>query len=298
MASLTLPPFHVLSDVGETHEPGVVASEWEINGRSLEDATLPGWDYGVDILARRRVRIATATIREQTRLGAGTVLRIVATWSTGAGFECREVGFASEVILDNSDVSVEIEFPIPGASLAVAVVLSTQLVLARRSPRCGAGAAIQPGSLLWQDDSAVTIEGTGPRVPVLVVDLDPKETAWSVSTTHDWLNAHPSVGVLVNVNRERDDIVRALLSEPPGDRDVAIRSALFFDVGRQLVERALSDEDFVDDAGYAPQTCGLALTNRIRALFAGRSLEQVRALRLDDPEEFNRLLQAGHNLFA
>jgi len=296
MASVILPPFHVISGA-DSIAPAIVAGEWEINGRSLDDGVLPGWDYGTDLIARRGLNISTASIREQTRLGTGTVLRLAVTWSTGSGFECQELGFTTDVTLDGADVRVDVEVPVPGRSLAFAVVLSTNIVLARRGSRGGAGAAIHPGSLLWHDDYSVAIEGSGPRLPVLVVELEPETTAWAVRTSHDWLNAHPSVGVHVLVNRRREDIWKALLSEPPGDRDVAVRSALFFDVGRQLIERALLDTDFVEDAPFAPQTCGLAIRNRIRALFE-RGIDEVRSLRELEPEEFNNVLQAGHSLFV
>jgi hypothetical protein len=296
MPSLILPPFHVISDE-QAGDPCVVASEWEVNGRSLEDGTFPGWDYGTDLVARREVRLGTKLIREQTRLAEGSVIRVTVTWSTGSGFECQELAFAKDVPLGGPAKPIEIEFPIPGSSLAFAVVLSTSVVLARRGPRTGHGAAMQPGSVLWQDDYSIAIEGSGPRLPVLVVDLEPEGTAWAVRTAHDWLNSHPSVGVNVLINKRRDEIVKAFLAEPPSDRDLAIRCTLFFDVGRQLIERALLDADFADDAPFAPQTCGLAIRNRVRAIF-DRGIDDVRALQESEPEEFNKILQAGHALFA
>jgi hypothetical protein len=297
MASVTLPPFHMIISAPGTAACSVSAGRWEINGRVLDNGVLAGWDYGTDIIAHREIKLDTASIREETRLGEGSVVRMCVTWSTGSSFECQELGFTQDIPLDGSNIRMNIEIPVPGASLAFAIVFSSAVVLARRGPRSGPGAAIRPGSLLWKDDYSIAIEGSGPRLPVLVVDLEPERTAWAVRTNFDWLNTHPSVGVHVLINRRREDIVKALLAEPAGERDSAVRSALFFDVGRQLIERALIDSDFVDDAPFAPQTCGLAVRNRIRALF-DRGIEEVRSLRDSEPEEFNNLLQAGHSLFV
>jgi len=295
MPSLLLPPFPVVTS-SEDAESSVQASAWEVNGRELAGDTLGGWDYSVDLQLRRTMNLSLAEIREQTGIGSSSSLRVVALWSTGAGYEVRECGFSGEVSLQDGPRRLEIEVTVPGTELASALVLNTLVVLERRAGRAAPGSARDPGDILWRDDYAVTIEGEGPRMPVLVVDIDPDDAAWAVRTRADWLDSHPSVGVHVLINKKREDIVKAVHSNPPSEKERMVRSAMLFDVGRQLVERALDDEGFDDDAVYAPNTCGLAMSGRVRSTF-GRDISEVRLMRNSEPEEYNAALQAGLRLF-
>jgi hypothetical protein len=294
MPSVTLSPFRVLDDAEE--QTGVVCGDWELNGRSGDTGVLSGWDYSIDIVARREVRLTCEVVRGATGLAPNSIVRVSVLWSTGAGFESRECGFYREIRLDQEDGRLDVEVRIPGASLAGAVVLTTVVSLVRRGAKSRHGAAGEAGSILWQDEHAVSVEGIGPRMPVAILDLEPEGAAWTVRTTDDWLTAHPSVGVHVLLNRRRHDVVKAFRANPPGESDTLIRSALFFDVGRQLIERALEDEEFDEDAPFPPQTCGRAIRSRIRTVFQ-RTIEEVRTLKAMEPEEFNAVLQSGHSLF-
>jgi hypothetical protein len=192
---------------------------------------------------------------------------------------------------------IDVSFVVPGGRLASELVLTTALVLESRGGKAGPTSASAPGSRLWSDEVTVALEGTGPRLPVVLVDLDPPGSAWSLQAAAEWLYSHPSAALHVLVNRKREDICRALLSRPPDDKDRLVRSALKFDVGRQMIERALDDEDFDDDASFGPQSCGEALRQRLRIIFAGLSIEEVRAFRTTERERYERQLQASHHLF-
>ena len=297
MPSLVLAPFLVTNRVTDD---AVTAEPWLINGEAPADDVLKGWDYGTDIQAHRDLEIRGDLFLVQTGLGSGSVIRIVALWSTGTGYEHGESGFTRALKIDDSaaPVRVEVDFPLVGSNLAGALSIVTLVVLEKRAGKCRDGAAWQAGSILWRDEYTLALEGIGPRMPILMVDLEPADTAWAVRTREDWLHSHPSIGVQVLVNRKRADIVRALLATPPGDKDRLVRSALRFDVGRQLIERALSDDQLDNDSVFAPQTCGAAIVQRLRAIFPQRSVEEVRAFQETEPEQFNAEVQASHRLFV
>src|SRR5882724_5940545 len=298
MPSVTVCPFPDLQSVALEH-PAVIASDWELNGEERPGAMLKGWDYGTDVTASRRIKLDVPAARIASGLSANSTLRVAVLWSTGAGFEARELGFSSRVQLSGDDPRVvEVSLVIPGERLASAFALTTEIVLEARGTRSGQSSAIEIGSRLWSDDVTIALEGSGPRLPVVLVELDPPDSAWSLRSTAEWLYSHPSAAIHVLVNRRREDICRALLSRPPDEKDRLVRSALKFDIGRQMIERALDDQDFDDDAAFGPQTSGEAIRQRLRIVFPGLSIEEVRAFRSTERERYERQLQASHQLFV
>jgi hypothetical protein len=298
MPSLTLCPFPDLQSFASEH-PAATASEWELNGEQRPEATLKGWDYGTNVTASRRIKVDVPSARAASRLSANSTLRVAVFWSTGAGFDSRELGFSSRVKLSGEDPRVvDVSFVIPGERLASTLALTTEIVLEARGTKSGQSSASEIGSRLWSDEVTIALEGSGPRLPVVLVELDPSDSAWSLQTSAEWLYSHPSAAIHVLVNRRREDICRALLSRPPDEKDRLVRSALKFDIGRQMIERALDDQDFDDDAAFGPQSSGEAIRRRLRIVFPGLSIEEVRAFRSTERERYERQLQASHQLFV
>src|SRR5438094_984268 len=102
MPSITLSPFPDLQSFASEH-PAVTASEWELNGEERPDATLKGWDYGTNVTASRRIKVDVPSARSASRLAAKSTLRVAVLWSTGAGFDSRELGFSSRLQLSGED---------------------------------------------------------------------------------------------------------------------------------------------------------------------------------------------------
>lgn len=307
MPSLSLPPFLDLPQVDGDAAPdaAVQTSPWSRRVGEDEDESLGthvrGWDYGMPMQLHRRVIVHPSRVRDATGLSPSSIMRLVVTWSTRRGYHTGGRGFSKETSLNSDEV---LEFlptvDVPSAQLAGDLRMTTCLVLARAGTDSQPLAARQPGSILWQDVVDTSLEGMGERLPVSLSDFTNRYdslsagAAWSIELSHDWLHRHPSVGMVVLINSARVEVTAALKSERPGPAEQLIRSALYHDVGRTLVLRALDSDEFRSDEPYDTGTLGYALRLRIRTLFPHYTFNEVYQM---PREELERVLQSHHQLF-
>lgn len=308
MRPIRFPPFPDLSDepssAADGGEPAIMAEAWQLADGDLREPEVSGWDYLRNLEFRRTVTLDLQQIRERCQLGRDARVRLTVLWTTGAGYDIQHRGWTERVHLQgDARRRLDIVQPVLGADLASAVSLSTVLVMEERGHGAAPVAATQPGSVLWTDDEvSLVLEGRGAKMPTVFMDFKSAfgaaqdKAAWSVFTTGYWLSQHPSIGVQVRINRNRPEIEASITARPGTDKDKAVKSMLYFDVGRCLIGRALDDPDFGDDSEFPPGTTGASLRHRLTLLFPNETVDQVRGLRKDNPEKYERAIQAGHRL--
>lgn len=267
------------------------------------EGSLKGWDYGVDLRFSRTIHIDIPRLRSEAGLGADAEARLTVTWHTERGYASGERAFRAEIPLSGSSATTVQPFvDVTGSRLAGDVVLTTHLVLSVPGQKSVAMAPRRPGSVLWTDSTVVSLEGTGARVPIVVVDFREMfapfeaDAAWTVQISTDWKELHPSVAFQVLLNSRRESMVAALRNPQPGEHERAMRSMLFFDVGRQLIRHSLADEDFGLDARYPDDSLGSSMIRRIKSLFPNKTVEEIRSWAAHEADSFERYLQSSHRL--
>lgn len=260
---------------------------------------LPGWDYNTDLRLGRLVSVDAAGVRADCGLGPDDPIALAAVWRS-TGTILRGLG-AGPRILDSAPAQVRLEARLPSASLGGTLVVQTRLILA--APRPGAG-PLEPrtaGSVLWQDEAAVALEGIGSRFPVEVVDFEasgwlPPRAAWylvwdSLELDEPFLG---SVRLLVNAKHRR---VTAATQNPKHAANAPIASMMYYDVGRTLIRGALASDEFTTRPDqYREGSTGWAVYALLRALFPADSPAGLRGLMEQQPVEFDAQLQAALRL--
>jgi len=275
-----------------------------LNGDAVgSGSVVPGWGYGMRLALSRSVRVAPGRVRQESGLGRQSVLALATAWATRSAINLGACATTVQVPLSgDGDIEQELRVEVPSHALAERLVLRTALVLQRAgSDAASPLAAVEPGSVLWADSATLILEQHGARMPILSADFSQFQTtergaAWYVWTGPDWLHRHPTDGVVVYVNAARNGLLAALSTRVPDSRSSALQSMFFHDVGRVLIDRALTDEEFRDDADFAAGSAGASLRATLRAIFRQQTLSQVRRSRSEDAAAFERILQTRHGL--
>lgn len=298
MPSLGFSPFKTVGG-----DDAVKAGSWHLNGDAVgEGSAIPNWGYGMPLIFTRVVALDIAAIRKACGLDRNSRICVTPAWSAKSAINFGSVGEIVEVSLDrDSVIEHELTLEVPSPSLANTLRLSTTITLQYCGTNSSAAAARQPGSTLWIETSHLVLEGRSARMPILAADFrslagTEKNAAWYLWTTSEWLSRHLSAGVTVYVNASNSPILTALTTRQPDPTQSAIQAFFYHDVGRALIERALADEDFSDDADYDRDSVGRSLRATLRTLFNHQTLDQIRDAKKTDPAAFDRLLQARHKL--
>lgn len=164
------------------------------------------------------------------------------------------------------------------------------------------------GSLLWNDQVRVQLEGAGgllPTAPVSFIEAGlPHGAAWYVSMDGgDWQQAAMG-SLLVLLNTDNPAIRRALETED--ETASLLWDTLGVDIVTDLVGRALDDEAFDEDQDPAEIEGDLTISGLVRALvrtYLARpnetpalAIKRLRDERRGDPSRFRGQVQSGVGL--
>jgi hypothetical protein len=258
------------------------------------------WDSTVTLLAKRDVTLDIGGIWEDCRLGKGDCLLMTSMWHSPQT-SLRGIG-TPQTIRKTSKGDLESSIEVPGHSVAGDVVLISQLTLSSVTgdsrPTLAPAA---PGSILWQDEYKVTLEGGASRFPVEKVDFSssfPSGAGWIL----DWDKSEPGAMFLgcvrLYLNSEHECVCRAVEGPLDSPSNSAIVSSIYFDVGRTLVRGMLADEGFRHDyETYEDGTVGGVVTGLMKALFPGETPEELFAEMRERSEYFDARLQHGLRVF-
>jgi len=266
---------------------------------------LADWDPNTAVRVRFEAILDAAGIREDCELAEGDTLGFGLSWYS-PGTTLRERGPVQVLQGWRERYEVGQDLEIPGGLLAsqVTVIASLFLATATGGRRSQVAPSI-PGSLLWSDERRTVLEGLGSRFPMELVDFAsvpwlPSRAAWFL----DWEPEAPenlllrSVRLMINTaNAKVASAVSTqdLLSEEA----VAIRSAIYFDVGCTLILGMLRSDEFVDGYRDLPRgTVGAHVAALLAITFPGESVEALRAAARERSAHFAARLQERLGLFG
>jgi hypothetical protein len=284
----------------------VIAAAWMLDGDAVGDgSSVPGWGYGMRLVFRRAIKLDVVRIRRESGLRQQSILRLATAWSARSAVNLGMKAASVEVPLSGDDtLEHDLVIDVPSPSVAEILILRTVLVLEHRgSDATSPVAAAEPGSVLWKDSATIVLEGRSARMPILAIDfggfqIAEQGAAWFVSTGPEWLVRHPTSGITVYVNGACRGLLAGLSARRPDPHESFLQSVFFHDVGRVLIERALDDDDFTDDADYPPGCTGNSLRATLRSVFGHQTVAQIRKFRRSDATGFERTLQTRHKLLG
>ncbi|MBC9819735.1 hypothetical protein [Terrabacter sp. MAHUQ-38] len=251
---------------------------------------VPDWDDETGIEVGAAFTIDLERCLQETGLSENSKLSLHLLWHA-TGSRLRGASEPHTIVHGNNHASLRFTGPELGGTLTVRCVVT----LARAGQESHELAPSRPGSILWSRDLSVRLEGQGSRFPVSHVGFSSSgiasglNGAWCLVFENDDLVDSGVGSVRLYLNTEHPSVER-YLAEPQSGADFGpfIRN----DVNRQLVLRALHQEELDIDEEYPRESLGELLSLAVRRNFPGRSLDEVRALSRERPGEFEAEIQA------
>lgn len=283
----------------------LVAEPWQsqIGGTAGPLAhELPHWDYNVDLRLVRSLVVGEADIRRDCCLVQDDPLIVAVVWkSSGNNVRGCSCSVPLGALEEPRELTLSAE--IPGQMLSGDILISTQVVLAGAGTSRDVLAARFPGSVLWDDTARVSLEGTGSRFPMEVVDFNevywaPYNAGWFLSWNSSELHLPFLRNVRLFVNASHSTVVAAVQAAAPSPEHALIRSAIYYDVGRQLIRGVLANDEFVEHPDeFADGSTGLAILRMLRLFFPGHKPSALRDTMVNRPEYFDGMVQGVLRLF-
>jgi hypothetical protein len=247
-------------------------------------------------------------VLESSGLGEGSKIILSSYWHSPGTALRSDVRASVTPVLSwdpGESATLDAELTVPGAEIGQRLVIGMSLALGHPGQRPDPLAARLPGSMLWRDTRTFLIEGIAPRFPVEVTSFpaDEDRAAWYLSIDPNF--QQPLLGgVRLYLNRAHGPLMEALNAKQPGPGHRAIISALYFDVGRQMIIAALKNHEFLEmlreprsGPPYDEESTGRALWSLISMIANGRNAGDLARLLDASPAEFERLLQHCLGLF-
>ncbi|MGW2646532.1 hypothetical protein ACWC2T_16815 [Streptomyces sp. NPDC001393] len=260
---------------------------------------LPDWDYHMDLRVRRNVRIDVDQARRQSGLPEDASLLISAVWTaTGSNLS----GPAQHLRLTGAGtVTTEFDVLLRGSDLGGLLLLDTALVLADRRSDARPSSPRRAGSVLWSDRAELRLQGDAPQFPMAVIDFArtsfPDDAAWHLQISGGM--EHATMGALLLLVNERNTVTATAFQNAARPRpiDRIVLSAVYADAARTMIEHALADDDFAEDADFTDGSLGATLLSLFDQLFPAQSINDVRLRQRQSPALFASDLQAAVRIF-
>jgi hypothetical protein len=246
------------------------------------------WDLSQTLTVRREIEFDLDRVRADARLPDGQLAVSVVYGSEFEDEACR-----LPINQPAGTASVALEATLSGRTLGAAVKFHTSLVLDETLNPPGGPVAWRRGSILWQDTRKLRLYGDASQFPLMEVDfrafnLDPA-APWFLQVGSDL--ELPAMGSIILMLNERFDLVRDAARELDPDRPelAVVRSALYADIGRVLVETALSHDDIAQE--WPEESLGAVLSALLASRFT-QPVNELRRIRDNDPATWAALLDA------
>ncbi len=272
----------------------------EIDGKyeALQE-TLPTWDPGMPILAATTVELDVLGILQDCSLPEDAELRLSSGWfSSGSNLK----GSGSRIrVSKQMHTPVTLQVEVEGIFLANQITLQTFLVAISPGSKVDLFAPLMPGSVLWEYEKVVHLEGISARFPTELIDFEsaswlPANAAWFLDWNPDDFHMPVTAAVRLYINSKNERVKAAIAGGP--NEDAAIREAISFDVARLLIISSVNNSDFRVNIDQFPKgTIGFAVQGLIRTIFPQFTIAELTAL-LEMPNRFDSEIQHGVHLFG
>jgi hypothetical protein len=261
---------------------------------------LVDWEYATSVIARRQIELDGEGIRREVGLPASTRVVAAITWRVADSLLNGAVRAETTTTLADGVSVIDLEVRLPGWDLGPALQLETVLLLADQHPDPGAPLAWRRASVLWKDGHKLRLMGDESQFPMAITNFAAQGlldgAPWQLRVGQD-LEA-PAMGQIQLLVNERFPAVTAAVRDPASTPSgPAIRSALKVDIGRSMVERALSDDELLERNDWPEGSLGEVLETVVRSRL-GEPPAQLKELRDRDPVAWSGRVASAFALFA
>ncbi|HND33337.1 MAG TPA: hypothetical protein PLA94_25235 [Myxococcota bacterium] len=263
--------------------------------------SLDHWDPSTDLLLRRKFRVDVDGLRADCRLPPQAELRLVATWHS-LGTTLRSVGERT-VLPTSGAYSGQVSLSIPADQLGGDLRLKLTICLATALPSRPV-TAFRAGSVLWEDEREVRLEGGSSRFPMEDISFSeagwqfPVGAAWRLIWEEEDLELPFLGSVRLYLNRDHA-MIRELIEQPEQRTSRIVASLLQFEVARSLLKGALASENYrARKEPWPEDSVGKVVERLLKAHFKDQSPEGLRTLQAKQPDQWESLLQARLGLLV
>lgn len=281
-------PFLVLS------EPAVQADPWliSLNDDEFVEAGdfLESWDSASTIRLRRFLNVDLDKASAQLQIPSDHLALVASVRvGTGAGSLPRLIVGMHHEALAIPDGKICFEFAVPNDQLSLVLDLFTDIVLARIPAEGDLLAPSQIGDRVWYERRQIRLEGTEPRFPIEVVQLDAMlrgktagDALWYLDwSTDDWhRDFHGAVRLFLN--DKHPDFVELVEGQ-----DRRTLQSILADAMSQVCERFVMEEDAVGLRRTVEEgTLGKQAGYWLSLAWPRKAVNDVRSLLKYQPGEF------------
>jgi len=262
---------------------------------------LPHWDPGTSVAVSATVRLNIAQIWQECQLSETDHLRLVLLWDS-AGTGLRSSGSAITIQQGYPVDTVEMSGRIEGTQLAGQVKFLIHLALAGAGQSLSKLAPRIPGSILWQEERTLVLEGQGQRFPTEFLHFAapsnplPANAGWYLEWHPEALEESFMGNVRLFLNEDNKTIARSV--EGHSKEDSLIQGMIRFDIGKTMIVAALSSDSFVESyQHYDDGSVGATIRNMLYTYFPTQAIEGLAGLYHNSPARFECALQECFQLF-
>ncbi len=278
-------------------ETAVAAQPWcHADGTEVAHR-LDHWDPFVELDLVRIIEVDLDETHTACQLPEQAALALVATWYSN---KTRITGDATVIELGNlrDKVRTALALTVPGSEAGGRLTLRTRLVLRYPGENPSPIAPRRIGSILWEDESHIAVEGGAARFPITAADFKaidycPADAAWFLEWDPADLDAPVLGGLRLLVNSGHESLPEMLRSGSSDPRSAVLRSFVTFDVARELITGTLKNGRFVDDPeSFDEGTVGRMVFELITLCWPGKPIPSMRSRINEDASLVSAELQA------
>lgn len=261
----------------EASLPGSIA----IPMNSEQEIVPEDWQAGNPVNIRARVTLDVDKARSDTGLRTLSSLSLAVIWQSE---KTRLTGALPLVRLD-AEGKADLRGSVPGNSIGTSVKLLVQIVLAQDAQdEPPVTVAQHAGDILWETRRTIRLEGTAPRLPVVMIPFSEHAQQplggrgmWSLEVRTEFgFDAPVQSSLWLWLNSE-NSAVKDMLAAPDQPKSQVMRSMLSLDIQRRLIDTALNEAEFAHAGNTFPAgSLGEALQAAVVAL--GQDLAELRGL--------------------
>lgn len=233
-----------------------------------DNAPLPeldeAWDPSTNLVIQRAVTIDVESLLDGALLPQGTPLALAVTWRSAPS----QMGDLAARVSPIETGPMRIQAVLPGNRIGGRLAIRTTISLARDIEDARPGVAHRAGSVLFEDEASIILEGDTGRFPVTVEDF--AECAWDTDaswhlTFGDDLRAPFLAACWLSINARDTQLVAAIQAAEQDDRQTAILEQTFHEVAALMIEAAeLAERTLgISTEEYPPETLGAVLASFI-----------------------------------
>lgn len=279
-------------------EEAVRAGAWTVrmdSGKSGLPEWLPYWDMSQTLQATRELEINLDRVYSESHLPETCRLGLSVVYTSDLEDKAHVTTFDET----HGTIHPQVDIEIPGSFLGTAITLSTALVLRESGEQVEDPVAWRRGSVLWSDRKKVRLYGDSSQFPITELDFGERGSAldpgapWFLQIDSDL--ELPAMGAIQLLLNSRFPLVSSAVRSVGGGQPelAAVRSELFADIGRTLVEFALAQDEL--NREWPEDSLGTVLTSVLTSHFR-ESVTDLHRLRDHDPAVWAAKLAATFGL--